>query len=59
VVNADWVLVVDHGRVVEQGVHADLLAIPDGLYARLHQMQFAGGNGLLAAGDAVSADSLL
>lgn len=42
VTNADWVLVLDHGRVVEQGTHAHLLANGDGLYAQLHQMQFAG-----------------
>ncbi len=40
VVNADWVLVLEQGEVVEQGTHADLLANPDGLYTRLHQMQF-------------------
>ncbi|MEJ2748479.1 MAG: hypothetical protein P8183_11315 [Anaerolineae bacterium] len=40
VVNADWVLVLDQGRVVEQGTHAELLANPNGLYYRLHQMQF-------------------
>ncbi len=43
VVNADWALVLDQGRVVEQGTHSDLLANPDGLYYRLHQMQFAPG----------------
>ena len=40
VVNADWVLVLEQGQVVEQGTHATLLANPDGLYYRLHQMQF-------------------
>ncbi|MCA9970505.1 MAG: ABC transporter ATP-binding protein, partial [Anaerolineales bacterium] len=40
VVNADWVLVLDQGRVVEQGTHATLLANPGGLYYRLYQMQF-------------------
>ena len=41
VINADWVLVLDRGRIVEQGTHADLLLNPAGLYYRLHQMQFA------------------
>lgn len=43
VVNADWVLVLEQGQVVEQGTHAALLANPAGLYTRLHQMQFQGG----------------
>lgn len=40
VINADWVLVLDKGQVVEQGTHASLLADAQGLYYRLHQMQF-------------------
>lgn len=38
--NADWILVLDRGRLVEQGTHAELLALSDGLYTRLHAMQF-------------------
>ncbi|MFC7621151.1 ABC transporter ATP-binding protein [Microlunatus sp. GCM10028923] len=34
---ADLVLVLDHGHVVEHGRHADLVDLPDGIYARLHQ----------------------
>jgi subfamily B ATP-binding cassette protein MsbA len=41
VINADWILVLDEGRVVEQGTHAQLLLNANGLYYRLHQMQFA------------------
>ena len=35
---ADWILVVDQGRLVEQGRHDDLLA-GDGLYRQLHDLQ--------------------
>jgi subfamily B ATP-binding cassette protein MsbA len=39
--HADRVVAMDHGRIVEQGPHAALLA-SGGLYARLHAMQFRG-----------------
>ncbi|QIL20492.1 lipid A export permease/ATP-binding protein MsbA [Thermomonas sp. HDW16] len=41
--HADQVLVLDGGRLVEQGTHAELLA-RGGLYAHLHAMQFREGN---------------
>src|SRR6476469_7142612 len=40
--NADLILVLDDGRVVQQGTHADLLAA-GGLYATLHATQFREG----------------
>jgi subfamily B ATP-binding cassette protein MsbA len=40
---ADRIVVMQEGRIVEQGRHADLLAL-GGYYARLHQMQFHNGD---------------
>ncbi|MCR6628086.1 MAG: lipid A export permease/ATP-binding protein MsbA [Pseudoxanthomonas sp.] len=40
--HADQVLVLDQGRLVEHGTHAELLA-RGGLYAHLYQMQFREG----------------
>nr|WP_199038508.1 lipid A export permease/ATP-binding protein MsbA [Dyella sp. ASV24] len=37
--HADQIAVMDHGRVVERGTHAELLA-QGGQYAALHRMQF-------------------
>ncbi|WP_431289165.1 type I secretion system permease/ATPase [Roseateles chitinivorans] len=36
---ADRIVVMDRGRVVEQGPHHALMALPDGLYRRLWAMQ--------------------
>jgi subfamily B ATP-binding cassette protein MsbA len=38
---ADVIFVIDHGRVVEQGTHEELL-VNGGLYSRLYELQFRG-----------------
>lgn len=40
ILRADKIIVVDQGRIVEQGTHAELLA-QGGLYTRLYEQQFA------------------
>ena len=40
---ADMIFVLDRGKIVEQGTHAQLIA-KQGLYAMLYQEQFDGGN---------------
>ncbi len=40
ITQADWIVVLDEGRIVEQGSHLELLGRADGLYRKLHAMQF-------------------
>ena len=48
VINADRILVIDGGRLVEEGSHASLLA-EGGVYARLAGLQLTGSDGALAS----------
>ena len=41
ILRADRILVVDRGRIVQQGSHAELLLQP-GIYRQLYELQFAG-----------------
>jgi subfamily B ATP-binding cassette protein MsbA len=47
--NADQIVVLDHGRIVEQGTHESLLA-RGGRYRELYEIQFAAPEALRAAG---------
>ena len=42
VLSCDRIMVMDQGRIVEQGTHAELVAV-NGLYARLARLQFERG----------------
>ncbi|MGN8109014.1 ATP-binding cassette domain-containing protein [Paraburkholderia sp. 22098] len=42
VVDADWILVMEHGRVVEQGTHRELLT-REGVYAKMWSLQWQQG----------------
>jgi ATP-binding cassette subfamily B protein len=44
VLQADRIVVMDHGRIVAQGTHAELVRGNE-LYARLAALQFADGTG--------------
>lgn len=39
--NADRIIVMEHGQIVEQGTHKELLEVVDGHYAKLYEIQFA------------------
>ncbi len=39
---ADNILVMDSGRIIEQGTHEQLLRVENGLYRNLSELQFAG-----------------
>ena len=47
VVNADHIIVLEEGRMVEEGTHALLMADPHSVYARFHRVQGKKGLGLV------------
>ena len=55
--NADRIVVLDQGRIVEEGKHTDLVE-RDGLYARLHSYSTEGGEHEPASAAAASKNSV-
>lgn len=41
IVNADKIIVMNKGQIVEQGTHTELLAKPEGFYKNLYESQFS------------------
>ncbi|MEX2755313.1 MAG: ATP-binding cassette domain-containing protein, partial [Candidatus Sigynarchaeota archaeon] len=44
VVNADTIIVLQDGRIIQKGNHVQLVQEEGGLYKKLYEMQFAEGN---------------
>jgi ATP-binding cassette subfamily B protein len=60
VVNADHIVVLEQGRLMEEGSHKELMAKPDGVYARFYRMQGEGpedGAGLELLAGAANGDA--
>jgi ATP-binding cassette, subfamily B, bacterial MsbA len=51
ITNADQILVIQHGRIVEQGTHEQLLAREGGLYRHYHALQFQWEDELASTSD--------
>ncbi|MNL87993.1 lipid transporter ATP-binding/permease protein [compost metagenome] len=50
-VKADKIVVMQEGRIVEEGSHDSLARRKDGLYARLNQLQVTSTESMAVGGD--------
>ncbi|SMD10162.1 ABC transporter ATP-binding protein [Rhizobium sp. RU36D] len=53
VVKADKIVVMQDGRIVEEGAHDDLARRKDGLYARLNQLQVTSTESIAVGGETI------
>jgi subfamily B ATP-binding cassette protein MsbA len=54
VIDADLIHVIDQGKLVESGSHAELIAT-EGIYAKLYQLQFRDEDGERRAANDIQA----
>ena len=45
--NADKIIVVENGNIIEEGTHEQLISIPEGKYRNLYNMQFKNQENLI------------
>jgi ABC-type multidrug transport system fused ATPase/permease subunit len=43
VINATKIIVMEHGKIVEEGTHQTLLQKPESIYKKLYEAQFGEG----------------
>ena len=41
IMNADLIIVLDHGRIAEMGDHASLMQVENGIYKRIYDIQMS------------------
>ncbi|WP_085953123.1 MULTISPECIES: ABC transporter ATP-binding protein [Chelativorans] len=59
VVNADHIVVLEEGQLVEEGTHRELVARPHGIYARFYRMQTERAENLLEGGEVDTNDATM